>query len=98
MKALKHLIPISTNIVYYWLGVTFHYTQQFFAIYKVQFIGKSVNVIQEVLTNKHISKDSLFKALLINAAIIVGSSVLSGFFTFMMRQTIIVASAELNMN
>ncbi|AJW63761.1 putative multidrug resistance ABC transporter ATP-binding/permease protein YheI [Elizabethkingia miricola] len=96
MKALKTLNPYfyKHRVLLAW-GLLFIILSNFFAIYKVQFIGKSVNVIQEVLTNKHISKDSLFKALLINAAIIVGSSVLSGFFTFMMRQTIIVASRRI---
>ncbi|AQX14188.1 ABC transporter [Elizabethkingia meningoseptica] len=96
MKALKTLNPYfyKHRVLLAW-GLLFIILSNFFAIYKVQFIGKSVNVIQEVLTNKHISKDVLFKALLINAAIIVGCSVLSGFFTFMMRQTIIVASRRI---
>lgn len=95
MKALKTLNPYfyKHRVLLAWGYFSLY--SAIFAIYKVQFIGKSVNVIQEVLTNKHISKDSLFKALLINAAIIVGSSVLSGFFTFMMRQTIIVASRRI---
>jgi len=96
LKALKTLNPYfyKHRVLLAW-GLLFIILSNFFAIYKVQFIGKSVNVIQEVLTNKHISKDVLFKALLINAAIIVGCSVLSGFFTFMMRQTIIVASRRI---
>jgi len=76
-------------------GLLFIILSNFFAIYKVQFIGHSVNIIQEVLTDKHISKDSLMKILLTNAAIIIGCSVLSGVFTFMMRQTIIVTSRRI---
>ncbi|NAW51280.1 ATP-binding cassette domain-containing protein [Elizabethkingia argentiflava] len=96
MKALKTLNPYfyKHRRLLAW-GLLFIILSNFFAIYKVQFIGKSVNVIQQVLSDKHSSKEVLFKALLINASIIVGSSVLSGVFTFMMRQTIIVASRKI---
>ena len=99
---IKHLKALKTLNPYFYKhrkllawGFLFIILSNFFTIYKVQFIGKSVNVIQEVLTNKEIQKPELFKILLINAAIIVVCSVLSGFFTFMMRQTIIVASRRI---
>jgi len=76
-------------------GLLFIVLSNFFSIYKVQFIGRSVNVIQDVLTDKHISTDSLMMALLSNAATIICCSVLSGLFTFMMRQTIIVTSRRI---
>ena len=65
------------------------------AIYQVQFVGQSVDVIKSVLDKKSVDKELLFNTLLINGAIIVGTSVLSGIFRFMMRQTIIVASRRI---
>jgi len=96
LKALKTLNPYfyKHRVMLAW-GLLFIVLSNFFAIYKVQFIGRSVNVIQNVLTDKHISTDNLMKALLTNAAIIIGCSVSSGFFTFMMRQTIIVTSRRI---
>ncbi|RQP14406.1 MAG: ABC transporter ATP-binding protein [Chryseobacterium sp.] len=96
MKALKSLNPyfLKHRVLLAW-GLLFIILSNFFAIYQVQFIGQTVNVIQEVLTDKNVVKEVLFRTLLINGGIIVGSSVLSGFFRFMMRQTIIVASRRI---
>ncbi len=96
LKALKSLNPyfLKHRVLLAW-GLLFIILSNFFAIYQVQFIGQTVNVIQEVLTDKNVVKEVLFRTLLINGGIIVGSSVLSGFFRFMMRQTIIVASRRI---
>lgn len=90
MKALKTLNPYfwKHRILLFW-GFLFIVASNFFNIYKVQFVGKSVD---------EISKNETFgfnEQVLINVAIIVGSSLLTGFFTFMMRQTIIVASRRI---
>lgn len=90
MKALKTLNPYfwKHRILLFW-GFLFIVASNFFNIYKVQFVGKSVD---------EISKNETFgfnEQVLINVAIIVGSSLLTGFFTFMMRQTIIVASRKI---
>ncbi|SFI39503.1 ABC transporter ATP-binding protein [Halpernia frigidisoli] len=90
MKALKTLNP------YFWkhklllfYGFIFIILSNFFNIYKVPFIGDSVNQIAEY-------KGSGFNPkILVNVGIIIGSSLLTGFFTFMMRQTIIVASRRI---
>lgn len=70
-------------------GFLFIVASNFFNIYKVQFVGKSVD---EISKNQHFGFN---KQVLIYVAIIVGSSLLTGFFTFMMRQTIIVASRKI---
>ena len=71
------------------LGFLFIVASNFFNIFKVQFIGMSVD---EISRNEHFGFN---KQVLIYVAIIVGSSLLTGFFTFMMRQTIIVASRRI---
>lgn len=90
MNSLKTLNP------YFWKhkklliwGFLFIVASNFFKIYKVQFIGKSVDQLD---ANGVLGLNS---QILIYVGIIVGTSILSGFFTFMMRQTIIVASRNI---
>ncbi len=70
-------------------GFLFIIASNFFNIYKVQFVGKSVD---EISRNSALGFN---RQVLIYVAIIVGSSLATGFFTFMMRQTIIVASRRI---
>ncbi|AZB21546.1 ABC transporter ATP-binding protein [Kaistella haifensis] len=90
MNALKTLNPYfwKHKILLFW-GFIFIIASNFFSIYKVQFVGKSVDEISKT-TNLGFNKQVLFYV-----AIIVVSSLLTGFFTFMMRQTIIVASRRI---
>lgn len=90
MKALKTLNPYfwKHKILLLW-GVLFIIASNFFNIYKVQYVGKSVD---ELTKNGNLGFN---RQVLIYVAIIVGCSLLTGFFTFMMRQTIIVASRRI---
>lgn len=90
MKALKTLNPYfwKHKILLFW-GVLFIIASNFFNIYKVQFVGKSVD---ELTKNGNLGFN---RQVLVYVAIIVGCSLLTGFFTFMMRQTIIVASRRI---
>lgn len=96
MNALKSLNPYfwKNRVLLSW-GLLFIILSNFFSIYMVQFVGKSVNVIENVLTKKNIEKQELLNTLLIYGGIIIGASLLSGFFRFMMRQTIIVSSRNI---
>lgn len=96
MNALKTLNPYfwKHRVLLAW-GLLYIILSNFFTIYSIQFVGKTVDVIQQVLTDKNIDKKSLLNILMLNGGIIVGSSLLSGFFRFMMRQTIIVASRKI---
>ncbi|MEY8761199.1 ABC transporter ATP-binding protein [Chryseobacterium tongliaoense] len=90
MKALKTLNPYfwKHKILLFW-GLLFIIASNFFNTYKVQFVGKSVD---ELTKGGHMGFN---RQVLIYVAIIVGCSLLTGFFTFMMRQTIIVASRRI---
>lgn len=90
MNALKTLNPYfwKHRVLLFW-GFLFIIASNFFNIFKVQFIGKSVDQLSES------GKLGFNKEILIYVAIIVGCSLLTGFFTFMMRQTIIVASRRI---
>jgi ATP-binding cassette subfamily B protein len=90
MKALKTLNPYfwKHKILLFW-GLLFIIASNFFNTYKVQFVGKSVD---ELTKGGHLGFN---QQVLFYVAIIVGCSLLTGFFTFMMRQTIIVASRRI---
>ena len=90
MNALKTLNPYfwkHKKLLFY--GFLFIIASNFFNIFKVQFVGKSIDQIANT-NNLGFNKQVLFYV-----GIIVGSSLLTGFFTFMMRQTIIVASRRI---
>lgn len=90
MNALKTLNPYfwKHKILLFW-GFLFIIASNFFAIFKVQFVGKSIDEISKT-NNLGFNKE-----VLVYVAIIVGCSLLAGLFTFMMRQTIIVASRRI---
>ena len=90
MKALKTLNPYfwKHRILLFW-GFLFIICSNFFTIYKVQFVGKSVEQLAES------GKLGFNQDILIYVLIYVGSSLATGFFTFMMRQTIIVSSRRI---
>ena len=90
MNALKTLNPYfwKHRVMLFW-GFLFIVASNFFNIYKVQFIGKSVDELSKNLLN------GTNTTVLTNVAIIIGSSILTGVFTFMMRQTIIVSSRRI---
>lgn len=107
MKALKSLNPYfwKHRILLLW-GFLFIILSNFFAIYKIQYIGQTVNIIAENYSTLHLSDSaglienvqnnwSYFRIIFINSGILIVCSLLSGFFTFMMRQTIIVASRRI---
>ena len=90
MNALKTLNPYfwKHRTLLFW-GFLFIIASNFFNIYKFQFVGRSVD---EIAQGGHMGFN---EQVLIYVGIIVGSSILTGFFTFMMRQTIIVASRRI---
>ncbi|KMQ67135.1 ABC transporter [Chryseobacterium sp. FH2] len=90
MKALKTLNPYfwKHKILLFW-GLLFIIASNFFNTYKVQFVGKSVDELTKG------GQLGFNKQVLFYVGIIVGCSLLTGFFTFMMRQTIIVASRRI---
>ncbi|QDP85009.1 ABC transporter ATP-binding protein [Chryseobacterium sp. SNU WT5] len=90
MNALKTLNPYfwkHKTLLFY--GFLFIIASNFFNIYKVQFVGRSIDEISNT------SSLGFNKQVLYYVGIIVGSSLLTGFFTFMMRQTIIVSSRRI---
>ncbi|MGY8908702.1 MAG: ABC transporter ATP-binding protein [Flavobacteriales bacterium] len=93
MKALQYLNKYFSK--YKWrilIGLLITILSKLLALQVPKIIGESFNVVEDYLKDKTIDVASVKKELLINVLIIIGVALLSGFFTFLMRQTLIVTS------
>ena len=61
----------------------------------MQYLGETVDLIKEVLSDEKVERERLLKTLALNGGLIVGVSITAGVFRFFMRQTIIVTSREI---
>ncbi|MEO0525823.1 MAG: ABC transporter ATP-binding protein [Bacteroidota bacterium] len=92
MKELKHLNKYFRK---YWykllIGIIITIIARVFQLVMPSYVNKSIEVVENYIDNKIVesaAKDMLLEYILI----IVGAALLSGFFTFLMRQTIINVS------
>ncbi|MBT8296802.1 MAG: ABC transporter ATP-binding protein/permease, partial [Maribacter sp.] len=92
MKELKHLNKYFKK---YWLkllvGLIITVIAKIFQLIMPSYVKKSIQVVENYIggeISKEIAKNNLLEFILI----IVGAALLSGFFTFLMRQTIIYVS------
>lgn len=93
MKALQYLNKYFSK--YKWrilLGLLITVLSKLLALKIPQIIRNSLNTVDEYKNGANITIDEVKHDLLINVVIIIGVALLSGFFTFLMRQTIIVTS------
>lgn len=93
MKALQYLNKYFIKYKYRLLiGILITVLSKFLALEIPQIIRESLNAVEDyqngIITDIEVVKHEL----LINILMIVGVALLSGFFTFLMRQTIIVTS------
>ena len=93
MKALKHLnkyfFKYKTKLL---LGIVITIVARVFSLILPPMVNKSVRAV-EVFLSSNSASDEQIKATLLNyILIIIGAALLSGFFTFLMRQTIINVS------
>lgn len=73
------------------LGIIITIVSQIFAVVTPEFVGNSITSLNNFLNNQ-ISSEEIKNILFKDFALILGATILSGFFTFWMRQTIIVMS------
>ena len=74
------------------LGLLITIISRVFSIVTPRLVGDSMTSIENYLSLNNISPDELKDVLLLNIVLIIGASLISGFFTFLMRQTIINVS------
>ena len=93
MRALQHLNKyLRKYFLKLLLGVLITIISRVFSLFAPRLIGDSLTAVENFLSN-HQGDLSMLKALLIkNILIIIAATLLSGFFTFLMRQTIINVS------
>lgn len=96
MKNLQHLNKYFYK--YKWkllIGLVITIAARIFGIYYIPLIGESTVVIEEYI-NGNITDISVVKSeLAYNILLIVGSTLISAFLTFLMRQTFIVVSRHM---
>ncbi|WP_158837239.1 ABC transporter ATP-binding protein [Polaribacter sp. L3A8] len=93
MKELRHLNKYFSK--YKWrllIGTLITILAKFLALKIPQIVGDSLNIVEDYQNGVVTNLETVQHQLVINVLIIVGVAVLSGFFTFVMRQTIIVTS------
>ncbi len=90
MKELKYLNKYFIKYKFrFFFGILITIIAQIFSLYTPEYIGDSINVIQKYATsNPAIVKEKL----LYNLAIVLITTIIAGFLTFLMRQTLIVMS------
>lgn len=93
MKALKYLnkffFKYRSRLV---LGILITVVSKVFALEIPQLIKESLNVVEDYSNNRITDLEIVKSQLIINILYIIGAALLSGFFTFLMRQTLIVMS------
>ena len=93
MKALKYINKYFLK--YKWrllIGILITILSKLLALKVPQIVGDSLNIVENYQNGKITDIKAVEEELLVNVLLIVGVAVLAGFFTFLMRQTIIVTS------
>ena len=85
----KFLIKYKGRLL---LGLLITIISRVFSLVTPRLVGDSMTTIENYLTLNNISPDELKDVLFFNIVLIIGASLISGFFTFLMRQTIINVS------
>ena len=74
------------------IGVIITIIARIFSLFAPRLIGDSLTTVENFVVDQNLSIEEVKSKLLINISIIIGTALLSGFFTFLMRQTIINVS------
>lgn len=93
MKELQHLNRYF--IKYRWrliFGLLITIIARIFALLTPKFIGDSVDIVEKYINGDILELAEVESELLTNILIILGTTLLAAFFTFLMRQAIIVVS------
>jgi ATP-binding cassette, subfamily B, multidrug efflux pump len=93
MKALYYLNKYFYKYRYRLIaGIIISVFSRYLAVTVPEIVKNSINIADQYRTGTIDSIEVVKEELLLNIATIIGLAVLSGFFTFLMRQTIIVTS------
>ncbi len=93
MKELRYLNKYFIKYKYRFLfGIVITIVAQIFALFTPELVGKSISLIELYLKSENKNTSLLKKDLFENITIIIMCTLIAGFMTFLMRQTLIVMS------
>lgn len=93
MKELHYLNKYFIKYKYrFLLGIIITIVAQIFSLFIPKLVSKSMNIIDAYIKNPVSDTSVIKKELLISLGLIIGATVIAGFLTFLMRQTLIVMS------
>ena len=95
MKELQYLNKYFVKYKYrFLLGIIITIIAQIFSLFTPELIGKSFEAIDKFSKNQ-VSREVIQAELLTNILLIIGTTLIAGFLTFLMRQTLIVMSRHI---
>ena len=95
MKELKYLNKYFYKYrIKLFLGFVITVIARIFSLFAPRLIGNSLTVVENYLESNNVDFEVVKNILLTNIFIIIGTALASGFFTFLMRQTIINVSRK----
>jgi ATP-binding cassette subfamily B multidrug efflux pump len=96
MKELLYLNKYFVKYKYsFLLGIVFTIIAQIFMLFTPKLIGKSFKVIESFSEDKSIASSVIREELTSNILLIIATTIIAGFLTFLMRQTLIVMSRHI---
>ncbi|MFV8363999.1 ABC transporter ATP-binding protein [Flavobacterium sp. ZT3P35] len=96
MKELRYLNKYFVKYKYsFLLGIIFTIIAQIFMLFTPKLISKSFKVIEAFAKDKTVSKAVIHEELLSNILLVIATTIIAGFLTFLMRQTLIVMSRHI---
>jgi ATP-binding cassette subfamily B protein len=96
MKELQHLNKYFFKYKYsFLLGIVITIVAQIFSLFTPKLVSKSFTVIEEFAKEQSVAKEVIKEELISNILLIIATTVIAGFLTFLMRQTLIVMSRHI---
>ncbi|TDD77565.1 ABC transporter ATP-binding protein [Flavobacterium caseinilyticum] len=96
MKELRYLNKYFVKYKYsFLLGIVFTIIAQIFMLFTPKLISNSFKLIEAFAKDESVSKSVIHEELISNILLIIATTIIAGFLTFLMRQTLIVMSRHI---
>jgi len=96
MKELRYLNKYFVKYKFsFMLGIIITIIAQIFSLFTPKLISKSFNIIESFAKDKTVAKSVIQQELVSNILLIIATTIIAGFLTFLMRQTLIVMSRHI---
>jgi ATP-binding cassette subfamily B protein len=93
MKELRYLNKYFIKYKYsFLLGILFTIIAQIFSLFTPKLISKSFKIIESFSKDNTLTKSAIQQELITNILLIIATTIIAGFLSFLMRQTLIVMS------